>query len=97
MLSLHTPLEKLTGFTSDIIPHLWFYCIQPVCYLNDSNFLSNTRDLPGYYVGIAEHVVPTMYFNILINDTRKIKSRSNVRPITNPSSANMCLGIFGGE
>jgi hypothetical protein len=77
------PLRVLTGVTPDISPLLRFSFWQPVYYaMNEPSFPSDSREARGRFVGIAEHVGHAMTFLILTDDTRKILSRSLVRPVT---------------
>ena len=79
------PIQMLTGSTPDISPLLRFYWWQPVYYkLDDSDFPSDSTELRGRFVGIAEHVGHAMTFKILTDDTSKIIFRSNVRPADVP-------------
>ena len=92
------PAQHLTGSTPDISPLLRFYWWQPVYYkVDDSCFPSNTRELRGRFVGIAEHVGHAMTFKILTDDTSKIISRSNVRSADVPMEYNLRLDPLCGE
>ena len=92
------PAQKLTGSTPDISPLLRFYWWQPVYYkVDDSAFPSETRELRGRFVGIAEHVGHAMTFKILTDDTSKVIYRSNVRPADVPMEYNLRLDPLCGE
>ena len=92
------PAQQPTGSIPDISPLLRFYWWQPVYYkVDDSCFPSNTRELRGRFVGIAEHVGHAMTFKILTDDTSKIISRSNVRSTDVPMEYNLRLDPLCGE
>jgi hypothetical protein len=92
--SLHgqTPLQVLTGTTNDISPLLFFRWYEPVYYkVDDSDFPSDFREKRGRWVGIAEHVGHAMTFKILMDNTRKIIYRANIRSVLDPDSRNLCM------
>ena len=92
------PIQLLTGSTPDISPLLRFYWWQSVYYkVDDSDFPSDTRELRGHFVGIAEHVGHAMTFKILTDDTSKIIYRSNVRPANMSMEYNLRLDPLCGE
>ena len=92
------PIQKLTGSTPDISPLLRFYWWQPVYYkLDDSDFPSESTELRGRFVGIAEHVGHAMTYKILTDDTSKIIFRSNVRAADVPMEHNLRLDPLCGE
>ena len=74
--------------------HWW----QEVYYkIDDSDFPSDTREMKGHFVGIAEHVGHAMSFKILTANTNRIIVRSNVRAADDSPSANLRLDLFDGE
>ena len=92
------PIQKLTGSTPDISPLLRFYWWQPVYYkLDDSDFPSDSTELRGRFVGIAEHVGHAMTYKILTDDTSKVIFRSNVRAANVPMEHNLRLDPLCGE
>ena len=92
------PLTHATGSTTDISPILRFHWWQPVYYhLDDSSFPSESRKLQGRFVSIMENVGDAMTFKILMDETYKIISRSNVCPTDDSLESNMCLDSLGGE
>ena len=79
-LKWRTPLKRLTGTTTNISPILRSYGLQTVYYkIDDSYFPSDTREICGRFVGIAEHVGHTMTFKILADNTHTIIYGSNTR------------------
>jgi hypothetical protein len=89
-LNGQTRLQVLTGSTNDISPLLFFRWYEPVYYkVDDSDFPSESREKRGRWVGIAEHVDHAMTFKILMDDTRKIIYRSNIRSALDPDSRNL--------
>ena len=89
-LNWRTPLEALTGSTPDISPLLRFHWWEPVYYhLDDSRFPSESPELRGRFVGIAENVGHAMTFKVLTDDTNKVIHRSNIRSAADPFSKNL--------
>jgi hypothetical protein len=71
LLNWHTPMEVLTGSTSDISPLLSYEWWEPVYYkLDDAGCPSESREKQGCFVGISKHVGHTMTYMILTDDTQ---------------------------
>jgi hypothetical protein len=67
------PIHMSMGSTNDISPLLCFHFWEPVYYkLDDSDFLSDSREKRGHFVGISESVGHAMTFKILTDDTLKV-------------------------
>ena len=82
------PMRVLSGTTPDISPILRFSFYQPVYYAAvEPSFPSESREIRGRFVGIAEHVGHAMTFLILNEETNKVVERSLVRPV-DPSALN---------
>jgi hypothetical protein len=97
-LNWRTPMEILTGSTPDISPLCSFRWWEPVYFkLDDPGFPSDSREWPGCFVGISEHVGHAMTYMILTNDTQKIIHRSNVRTALDPLSPNKQVDPPSGE
>ena len=62
----------------------------------DQNFLSESEERAGYWVGFGEHCGDAMTHKILDHDTQKIIYRSAVRP-KKSSTPNHRLAPHGGE
>ena len=91
------PMQHLTGQTSDISPLLRFHFWEEVYYkLDDSDFPSESRELKGNIVGIAEHVGHLMTYKVLTQDTNTVIYRSNLRPVL-PGTRNKRLDLLSGE
>ena len=91
------PMTALTGQTPDISPLLRFHFWEEVYYkLDDSDFPSESRELKGNIVGIAENVGHLMTYKVLTQDTQKIICRSNLRPVQ-PGLMNKRLDLLSGE
>ena len=91
------PLFVLTSITPDISIILLFTFYQPVFYVTyDQNFLSESEERAGYWVGFGEHCGDSMTHKILDHDTQKIIYRSAVRP-KKSSTPNHRLAPHGGE
>ena len=75
-----TPSQYLHGSTPDISTLLRFCWYQPVYYkVDDSNFPSDIREEREHFVGIAENVEHAMTFKRLMNNTKTIINRSNIK------------------
>ncbi len=97
-LNNKTPLFIATGSTNDISPLLVFQWYERVYYkANDLGFPSESPELAGHFVGIAEHVGHVMTFKILTDDTHKIIYQSNVRSALDPKERNLRIDLLGGE
>ena len=91
-LGHRTPYEKAFGITPDISNLLQFYFYQPVFYLdtNDPSY-PNSKELYGYWVGIAENVGDALTFKILTPEFQII-NRSTLRPAYHPLHYNLRQG-----
>lgn len=88
----HAPLEVLTGSTPNISPLLRFQWWELIYYkVDDAYSPSESRELRGHFVGIAEHVGHAMMCKILTDDTQKVISRLNIRSALDPMAPNQCL------
>jgi hypothetical protein len=89
------PICMSTGSTSDISPLLCFHFWEPVYYkLKDSDFLSDSHEKCGHFVGISESVGHAMTFKILTDDTLKVIHQSNVNSALNPHAKNLQLDLL---
>jgi hypothetical protein len=92
------PLQRATGSTPDISPLLRFRFWEPVYYrVDDSSFPTESRELRGRFVGIAEHIGHMMMLKILTDDTDKVIYRSSVRSALDPATHNLRVDPLGGE
>jgi hypothetical protein len=68
-----TPFERAFGITPDISNLLQFYFYQPVFYLdtNDPSY-PKSKELYGYWVGIAENVGDALTYKILTPEHKAI-------------------------
>ena len=83
------PLTVLTGSTVDISPLLRFTWWERVYYMkDDSSFPSESGELSGRFVGIAENVGHYMTFKVLDDETKRVIHRSNVRSAEDPQTSN---------
>ena len=91
-LNYITPSTYLSRTTNDISPILRFHWYEPVYYkLDDYYFPSESRELRGRFVGIAENVGHAMTIKVLMDDTKKIIYRSNVRSALDKRNPNLRL------
>lgn len=79
-LGWKTPLSKLTGVTPDISAYLGFHFYQKVLYAVDNGWPSESKEKSGRWVGIAENVGDALTYKVLTDDTKRIITRSAVRP-----------------
>jgi hypothetical protein len=87
-----TPLRQAYGTDNDISPILYFSFYELVYQLVDeTTFPSESKELRGQWVGVSENVVHFMTYKILMDDTRRIIHRSNIRSAADPNARNLCL------
>lgn len=78
-LNNRTPLEKAFGVTLDVSALMQFHWYEPVLFYDKNQSFPHSRELPGHFVGIAEHCGDALTFQILTTDTRAVILRSVVR------------------
>ena len=89
------PLLGLTGITTDITIILFFTFYQPVFYAtHDQNFLTESEERAGYWVGFGEHYGDAMTHELLDHETQKIIYRSAVRHKQSPL---LTIGLYQME
>jgi hypothetical protein len=65
---------------------------EPVYYLVDeTTFPSESKELHGRWVGVSKNVGHFMTYKILMDDTRRIIHRSNIRSAADPNARNLRL------
>ena len=97
-LGWRSPLEVLTGSTPDISILLRFGWWDPVLFhQDDSAWPSESTELSGRIVGVAEHVGHAMTWEVLSDDTQKVLHCANVRPDNDPAAPNKHLCSYGGD
>ena len=86
-LSWKTPIFVATGVVNSISVLLHFGFWELDYYkLNDSSFPSDSSELHGFFVGIAEHVGHIMPFLILADHTQHVVPQSNICSGRNPKA-----------
>jgi hypothetical protein len=91
-------MAVLTGSATDISIILRFGWWKPVYYkLDDSDFPSESPELPGRMVGFSETVGHAMTYKILTEDTQKIIHRANVRTGLDPDAPDARTDLDNGE
>ena len=91
-LNWQTPLQTLTGETSDISVSMQFIFWEKVYFSRvDTTFPSQTTEEIGNFVGFAESVGDAMIFLVLTQDTKKIVYRSNVQSAEDKKTENKRL------
>lgn len=97
-LDWRTPMQVLTGETSDISIFLMFYFWEEVYYTHvKATFPSSSTEEKGHFVGFGETVGDAMTFKILCDDSNKIIYRSNVRSANDNSKENKRLSNDEGS
>jgi hypothetical protein len=93
-----TPLCQAYGTNNDISPMLYFSFYEPVFYLVDeTTFPPICKDLCRQWVGVSENVGHFMTYKILMDDTRRIIHRSNIRSAADPHARNLRLDPLGDK
>ncbi len=76
------------GDTPDISAYLMFQFYEKVLYLDCESSFPSSKELPGYFVGVADNVGDKLTFRILTEDTRQVICRSVVRSAKDDKHAN---------
>ena len=87
----------LMGFDPDISFLLEYSFWEPVLYAVDNQFPSKSPGKTGRFVGFAHNIADVLTFKILTDDTKKIITRSVLRPRISSKNPNRKLDPFGGE
>ncbi len=88
-LNWKVPLFCLTGNPIDISVLFLFFFWEEVYYSNpEHGFPSESSEKKGRFVGFGDNVGDAFTFKILMEDTKKIIYRSNVRPASKASTRN---------
>ena len=89
-LNFKAPIEKAFGVTPDISALIQFYFYQPVMYLNTNMpKFPHSKELFGYWVGVAENVGDALIYQVLTPDF-KVITRSTLSPANQPGHQNLC-------
>jgi hypothetical protein len=104
-LEWQTPLQQLTGVTTDISALLYFTFWEPVYYATGDSmkyegkpgFPSETSEARGRFVGFGESVGDVLTYKVLTDDTHKIIFRSYVRSVLPNGEQNKRLDSTDGE
>ena len=78
-LKWKTPHSKRKGETPDISAYMQFHFYEKVYYLDPTAVFSDTKELPGYWLGVADNVGDSLCYNILTAHKRTVLERSVVR------------------
>jgi hypothetical protein len=87
-----SPLQVATFLITDISPLLYFYFLQPVYFLVDESehhFPGKSKELPGRWVGISEHIGNKLTCKIITDDTGEEVCRSAIRSALDPTMKNL--------
>ena len=88
-LGNRNPYFLATGQVGDISPIIQFFFNEPVYYKKIENSFSETEELMGRFMGIAENYGHSMTFHVLTDDTNKIIQRSEIRTALDPKTRNL--------
>ena len=66
-----------------------FYWYEPVLYYVKDHSFPTSRELPGHFVGIAEHCGDALTYCILVPETGAVIHRSVVRSAGDPNHPNL--------
>ena len=86
-LGWKTPMEKAFGVTPDISALVQFAFYEPIYFLDSDTSYPHTREIPGRFVGIAEHTGDALTYKIL-TPQGSIIARSVLRSALNPHHIN---------
>jgi hypothetical protein len=78
-LGWSTPWSRRKGGTPDISVFLQFRFYEPVYFHNPQGKFPDTRELPGYWLGVTHNIGNTMFFYVLNADTHRVIERSVLR------------------
>jgi hypothetical protein len=88
-LNYKTPLQMLTGQTTDISTLLHFTFWEEVYFSKlDTSFPSTSTEGAGHFIGIGENVGDALTFKILSRESNQVIYRSNVRSGELPQDKN---------
>ena len=87
-LDYRTPYEKRHGSTPDISAYLLFTFWQPILYLDSEQSYPSSKELPGYFLGIAKHHGDALTFTILTCEGTRL-----VRSVIRPASGRPLAGF----
>jgi hypothetical protein len=77
---------------------LYFLFYELVYYLVDeTTFPSESKELRGRWVGVSKNVGHFRTYKILMDDTRRIIHRSNIRLAADPNARNLRLDLLNDE
>ena len=82
-LGYRTPYEKRHGTTPDISAYILFHFWEKIYYHSPDNSFPESKELPGYFLGVANNVGDAFTFIILSQDGSRlfrsvIHSRKNI-------------------
>ena len=64
-LNYRTPYEKRYGVTPDISEYIQFTFWERILYLDCEQSYPNSKEVPGYFLGVTKHSDDALTFNIL--------------------------------
>ena len=82
-------MEVAFGETPDLSVLLQYSFYEEVLYLDHDTKYPESKEKPGYFVGIAENCGDALTYLILTKDTNQIICRSVVRPANNETHPNL--------
>ena len=85
-LEYRTPYEKRHGTTPDISAYILFHFWEQILYLDSEQSYPDSKELPGYFLGVAKHSGDALTFKILTADG-SVFVRSVIRSASGRPSA----------
>ena len=96
-LGWRTPMEVAFGETPDLSVLLQYSFYEEVLYLDHDTKYPESKEKPGYFVGIAENCGDALTYLILTKDTNQVICQSVVRPADNETHPNLRASPDWGE
>ena len=84
-LDNRTPYEMRHGVTPDISAYILFTFWEEILYLDNEQSYPNSKEVPGYFLGVAKHSGDALTFNILTTHgtilTRSVIRSASGKPL----------------
>ena len=90
-LNWQVPVTVRHGNTPDISAYLQFRFYEKIFYLDPKETFPDSKEQPGYWLGVAQNVGDELTFKILTNDTHQIIHRSVARPVDGACPLTRCI------
>jgi hypothetical protein len=84
-----TPIEMAFGYKPDVSALLAFRWWEPVYYMHDGGYPSESQEKRGRWVGVCENIGDALTYWVLTDDTQKVIARSSIRSALDPMHVNI--------